>query len=245
MSIETYIQKKKRRKELETGELKPMILSAIEIASEKAYKEMQPIIIEKTNEILNKEIENLVKNVRKGDKGDSVKGDKGDKGDDYILTPQDKKEIASKIKVPIVDKIIEKTEVIKEIDKPIEAEEIIKKINTQEESINQKVIKGLTTEIEAIYKALNSVKTSKKFGAAHGGGFTDSNFIDDETPSGTINGTNKIFTLAYTPNPSTSVKVFVNGARMRITEDYTLSGSTITFTTAPPTTSIILVDYRK
>jgi len=35
-------------------------------------------------------------------------------GKDYILTDEDKKEIAKKIKVPIVEKIIEKTETIKE-----------------------------------------------------------------------------------------------------------------------------------
>lgn len=69
------------------------------------------------------------------------------------------------------------------------------------------------------------------------------NFADDETPSGTINGSNKIFTVANIPIAG-SLKVFVNGSRMRITEDYTFSGTTITFITAPPTGSIILVDYR-
>lgn len=39
---------------------------------------------------------------------------KGDKGDAYTLTKEDKEEIASTIKVPVVEKIIEKTEVIKE-----------------------------------------------------------------------------------------------------------------------------------
>lgn len=54
---------------------------------------------------------------------EKVEPEKGDKGDDYILTEDDKKEIASKIKVPVVEKIIEKTEVIKE--QPIE---IIKEV---------------------------------------------------------------------------------------------------------------------
>jgi hypothetical protein len=39
---------------------------------------------------------------------------KGEKGDTYKLTKKDKKEIAESIEVPIVEKIIEKTEVIKE-----------------------------------------------------------------------------------------------------------------------------------
>ena len=69
-------------------------------------------------------------------------------------------------------------------------------------------------------------------------------FVDDETPSGTVNGTNKDFDTNLSPSPATSLKVYVNGQRMRITEDYTLSGKTISFVIAPPTGSIILVDYR-
>jgi len=40
------------------------------------------------------------------------------------------------------------------------------------------------------------------------------------------------------------LKVYVNGQRMRETEDYTISATTITFLTPPPTGSIILCDYR-
>lgn len=87
--------------------------------------------------------------------------------------------------------------------------------------------------------------TAKKFG---GGGKTlhrgfGPQFSDDETPSGTVNGVNDTFTTASTPING-SLKVYVNGSRMRVTEDYTLSGTTITFLTAPPSSSIILVDYR-
>lgn len=64
----------------------------------------------------------------KGEKGDigprGPKGDKGDKGDDgkdYTLTNTDKKEIASMVKVPVVEKV---TEIIKE---PIYTENIIEK----------------------------------------------------------------------------------------------------------------------
>lgn len=39
------------------------------------------------------------------------------KGENYILTEKDKKDIAKKIEVPVVEKVIEKTEVIKEISK--------------------------------------------------------------------------------------------------------------------------------
>ena len=86
-----------------------------------------------------------------------------------------------------------------------------------------------------------------KLGSA-GSGFSkkamDFHIIDDETPSGAINGSNTVFTLANIPNPARSLKVYVNGQRVRLTEDYTFSVGTITFNTAPPTTSVILCDYR-
>ncbi len=70
--------------------------------------------------------------------------------------------------------------------------------------------------------------------------------VNDETPTGTVNGSNTAFTLANTPKSGT-LKVYVNGQRMQSGSgnDYTLSGVTITFTTAPPTNSVILCDYQK
>lgn len=68
-------------------------------------------------------------------------------------------------------------------------------------------------------------------------------FQDDETPSGTVDGANADFTLTSTPIAG-SLKVYVGGSRQRETEDYTLSGNTITFIIAPETNSIILCDYR-
>lgn len=69
---------------------------------------------------------------------------------------------------------------------------------------------------------------------------------DGEQPSGTVNGTNKIFTLAFTPDPD-SVKVYLNGQRLKVgsTNDYEVSGSTITFVLAPQAGDVIQVDYLK
>ena len=68
---------------------------------------------------------------------------------------------------------------------------------------------------------------------------------DNETPSGTINGSNTIFTLANTPSPTGSLQVFLNGAYQTPGgEDYTLSGVTITFVNAPLSGSILRVFYR-
>lgn len=69
-----------------------------------------------------------------------------------------------------------------------------------------------------------------------------SNEVVNETPSGTINGTNVTFTLAHTPS-SGKLALYQNGIRQKITSDFTLSTATITFTNAPQEGSILLADY--
>lgn len=70
-----------------------------------------------------------------------------------------------------------------------------------------------------------------------------------ETPTGTVNSINKDFTLSVAPVTGT-LKLYLNGVRQKVTEDYTLSGSTITFVIAPDlrddgTYPPMLADYRK
>jgi len=73
------------------------------------------------------------------------------------------------------------------------------------------------------------------------------NFADNETPAGTINGSNVTFTLAHTPNPPGSLLLIsCNGSLAPIVQlffqstdpiqGYSLSGATITFVTAPSAT---------
>lgn len=69
-------------------------------------------------------------------------------------------------------------------------------------------------------------------------------FVEDETPTGSVNGSNTSFTLVSSPDPTNSLEVRINGMVMTLTEDYSLSGDTLTIVTAPPTESIIRVDYR-
>jgi len=68
--------------------------------------------------------------------------------------------------------------------------------------------------------------------------------LDPYTPTGTINGTNTDFVLTKAPNPAASLKVFRNGMLQSLTEDYTISGKTITFLTTPMSGEIILVEHR-
>jgi hypothetical protein len=84
--------------------------------------------------------------------------------------------------------------------------------------------------------------------ASNGGGGTlsASNFIYNETPSGTVNGSNVTFTLANTPVTG-KVSIFINGLLLPPTA-YSISTATITFVTAPSSTGfndVILVNYIK
>jgi hypothetical protein len=54
-------------------------------------------------------------------------------------------------------------------------------------------------------------------------------FVDGETPGGTINGSNRSFTLANSPSPATSLDLYRNGLVQSVGVDYTIAGNTITF----------------
>lgn len=54
-------------------------------------------------------------------------------------------------------------------------------------------------------------------------------FVDGESPLGTRDGVNTVFTLSATPTPSSSLSLFRNGVLLRQGSEYTLSESTITF----------------
>lgn len=68
--------------------------------------------------------------------------------------------------------------------------------------------------------------------------------VNQEIPSGTINGSTTAFTLAHTPVAG-SVALYLAGARQwnNTSGDYTISGTTITFAIAP-TVGPLLADYR-
>jgi hypothetical protein len=117
------------------------------------------LYLEEKIELTKEELDNKIEQVSKlpGPKGESIKGDPGEPGKDYILTEEDIDEIASKIEVPIVEKVIEKTEVVHEqpiVEQKIEVKEvavtdepevIAEKLNTLEGVIDSSVIKGLLT----------------------------------------------------------------------------------------------------
>src|SRR5215472_96282 len=73
-----------------------------------------------------------------------------------------------------------------------------------------------------------------------------SDFVVRETPTGSVNGVNTSFTLANTPIAGTE-QVFLNGLLQEpgAGNDYTISGATITYLTAPLTNDRLRVSYYK
>lgn len=103
----------------------------------------------------------------------------------------------------------------------------------------------LEDTMEELRKEIEELKT-RPTGRLGGGGTNylaiKQHFVDDETPTNTGDDTN--FTIAHAPNPTTSLKVYRNGQRLRVTEDFTFSGVTITLLTALTAGEVLLVDYK-
>jgi hypothetical protein len=75
---------------------------------------------------------------------------------------------------------------------------------------------------------------------------TGVNEANEEGPAGQINGVNKTFTLAHTPNPATSLRLVYRGMTLRsgASYDFTLSGNTITMNYAPTTGGNLIAWYE-
>jgi hypothetical protein len=76
-------------------------------------------------------------------------------------------------------------------------------------------------------------------------GSTGMHLVYNETPSGSINGTNVSFTLAHAPSPVNALKLYLNGYQLVYGVDFTLSGTTITVVnTVPKAGDTIIADYK-
>ena len=75
------------------------------------------------------------------------------------------------------------------------------------------------------------------------GGGGSGSWSFNETPSGVQNGVNLVFTLSSVPLVGV-LKVYRNGLREKLGVGYTVTGTTLTFTTAPLITDELTVDYQ-
>lgn len=106
--------------------------------------------------------------------------------------------------------------------------------------LNSQTVNFIAGSNVTITSSIVSGVTTLSFSASG----SSANQSDNETPTGTIDGVNTVFTLAHTPSPAARLKVYLNGAFQTAGgEDYTLSGSTITFINPPLTASVLRVFY--
>jgi hypothetical protein len=77
-------------------------------------------------------------------------------------------------------------------------------------------------------------------------GATPPSFIDGETPTGLVDGTNTAFGLTAVPDPVSSLTVYRNGMLEKAGFDYNLTGSTLQFVAAaiPQPGDTLLASYR-
>jgi hypothetical protein len=103
----------------------------------------------------------------------------------------------------------------------------------------------LSTTVTGVLKG-NGTSISAASNTAGADYVNASNFITRETPSGTVNGSTTAFTLANTPIAGTE-QVFLNGVLQEpgAGNDYTISGATITYLTAPLSGDRLRVSYQK
>lgn len=92
-------------------------------------------------------------------------------------------------------------------------------------------ISQLNTSIANLQSAINGLNAVAK--------------VTGETVSGAVNGVNAVFQLKYVPVATQGVQVYRNGIRQAAGNDYTLSGTTITFVSAaiPQTGDTVTADY--
>jgi hypothetical protein len=90
-------------------------------------------------------------------------------------------------------------------------------------------VSGLSAALASINSSINTLSQTIQNLPATGSGAA---FVDAETPSGSIDGTNAAFTLAQAPLPTTSLQVYLNGLEQDPGVDFTLTNKTITFATS-------------
>jgi hypothetical protein len=103
---------------------------------------------------------------------------------------------------------------------------------------------GLTGNLEAVTG--NSSDCVRVDGSAGPCGGLDISFIDGETPSGAVDGSNNVFQLANTPDLASSLAVYRNGMLQKPDFDYTRNGRVVTFVqqSIPQPGDTLLATYR-
>jgi glycerol-3-phosphate cytidylyltransferase-like family protein len=196
-------------------------------------------------------IKDIIDNIKlqKGERGedgkDGTNGRDGKDGDNYVLTSKDKKEIAKSIEVPVVEKVIERTEVIKELPMVTEVIEKIDETATVEKierdipKLGERIRDGLellqdedrldASAIKNLEKIIRKIIGEQK-PIYVGGSSTGGHIVKTYDFSDSLNGVTKTFSL---PAFWRIIDVQIGTIPpLRPTIDYTSDASamTITFT---------------
>ena len=200
--------------------------------------------------IVNQTVAQLVKD-SKGDKGDAIIGPQGDIGPkgDSIVGPQGERGPQG-IVGPMGSTGKDGRNGLSGIDgkTPQKGVDYFTKQEIQEfmDKIKESLKIGeIMNKLNELQTAISNLDRNQKLSGQktlHRGGLALEWL---EVPSGTVNDVNTVFTLAYTPADDNKVMVWFNGSLFKRNTDYTISGSTITTTTAPPTDSIIQITYQR
>jgi uncharacterized protein YoxC len=108
---------------------------------------------------------------------------------------------------------------------------------------NVSSLSTLTTNVGTLGSSVtNLTNTVNSLGA----GGSSAMFVDSETPAGTMNGTNGVFSLAQTPSPSASLSLYRNGLLQLNGVNFTLAGTAVTFTASniPVSGDLLEAYYR-
>jgi hypothetical protein len=104
----------------------------------------------------------------------------------------------------------------------------------------------ITTSVTGIVKGNGTALSAATAGTDY---FAPANFVNNETPSGSVNSSNTAFTLANTPNVNVTngVELYLNGVLLEpgAGNDFTVSGTSITMAFAPATGDKLRVYYIK
>ncbi|MAF20927.1 MAG: hypothetical protein CMI55_04680 [Parcubacteria group bacterium] len=172
MSLNSVLQKRKRRNQREDGNLHNSILQGLiadtvsELVDKKFEEYFGKLKDKLENEVRNKTdlVLNNVKKGKDGEDGKSIKGDKGDQGDKGDSPT--KKSLINLIKPLIPKSIIGKDgESIKgekgdrgDAGSPDKPKDVVKKLNTLDNVLDVKVLKGLKPILKSIQDSIGSVK---------------------------------------------------------------------------------------
>lgn len=140
------------------------------------------------NSVWTSEIEQYYKDTQKlvEDRLNSVLEVQKKKTEEYLLTEQDKKEIAHLIEIPEVERIVEKTETIREVPHNVTKDDVVTLLNQTEESVEISVIKGLRKIIEELQRVLRYKNTKSSAPSGGGGWSASSEALGGSSANGSI-----------------------------------------------------------